>query len=296
MMEKSPLQLAIQAILDGTTNSPPLKRCLPSRLWHYSKACGAKSIVESQELWATRWDALNDTSELRHGLRFLKHAVRRHQSIVGLEKLPCIVEKQLFSDNDAWLGWHIASLTEAGDDLGQWRAYGDNGRGNAIAFDAHRLGKWVGEKLGGFLTPVNYCVQDQRRVMLEVARQVALSLPCNGKSGECGTCLQAWAREIGFLLPVLKHPAYSGEKEWRIIIPLNKGHTFTAPDSNLNRISLELGNYGMNTLITSIHKGPAFRRKDACWDERWVRRLTDMSVRIRSSNIPWRITTEEDCL
>jgi hypothetical protein len=35
--------------------------------------------------------------------------------------------------------YFVCSFSEAGDDLGQWRAYADNGRGYALGFDAHLL-------------------------------------------------------------------------------------------------------------------------------------------------------------
>lgn len=85
---------------------------------------------------------LNDPSELSHGL---SHAVK----ILNSKAAKGPPESKLFTEDLAAFlqqggiqksgHYFMCSFSSCGDDLGQWRAYADNGRGYAIGFDAHAL-------------------------------------------------------------------------------------------------------------------------------------------------------------
>ncbi|MBK8209455.1 MAG: DUF2971 domain-containing protein [Rhodospirillales bacterium] len=55
-------------------------------LWHYTTKCGLKGILRSRQLWATNFRSLNDTSEVRHLMPYLKpyylpHMKRKHGEV-----------------------------------------------------------------------------------------------------------------------------------------------------------------------------------------------------------------------
>lgn len=52
---------------------PPLT-VLRGQAWHYTSLSALQSILRGQELWATSWKATNDTTELLHGISFLRRA------------------------------------------------------------------------------------------------------------------------------------------------------------------------------------------------------------------------------
>jgi hypothetical protein len=114
----------------------------PGIIYHYTDASGLQGILESGKIRLTDIFNLNDPSELKHGcepmISMLKSAAERS----GSSDLQLI--SKIFSDEINGLVERITHLfvccfSHDGNDLGQWRAYGDNGRGYALGFDCHLL-------------------------------------------------------------------------------------------------------------------------------------------------------------
>jgi hypothetical protein len=103
-----------------------------------------KGILETGEIWLTDIFSLNDPSELRHGL---SHALK----ILNTKAATGPPESKIFAkDFGAFTQqggiqrsahYFMCSFSSCGDDLGQWRAYADNGRGYALGFDGKGLEK-----------------------------------------------------------------------------------------------------------------------------------------------------------
>jgi len=102
--------------------------------YHYTSAGGLVGIVESQELRLSDIHHLNDPTELQHGaaegvavMRLLTEtsgpAFKRF--VQGWEETQF---EYLFNQFNIFVG----SFSLRGDDLGQWRSYGDDGRGFAL--------------------------------------------------------------------------------------------------------------------------------------------------------------------
>ncbi|MGH9398308.1 MAG: DUF2971 domain-containing protein [Terriglobia bacterium] len=119
-------------------------KTLPSKpppvIYHYTNDRGLSGILGTGKIWLTDIFSLNDPSELRHGLshgisvlerRVANGAPETKQFAQGLDTF--------FSHVGAERSGHyyICSFSSCGDDLGQWRAYADNGRGYAVGFDAN---------------------------------------------------------------------------------------------------------------------------------------------------------------
>jgi hypothetical protein len=110
----------------------------PATIYHYTDDRGLAGILESGRMRLTDIFDLNDPTELRHGVSpaiKLLNAARRDDRL----------EIKQFSDNVAAMlhggieeaaHYFVCCFSKEGDDLGQWRAYADNGRGFAIGFDA----------------------------------------------------------------------------------------------------------------------------------------------------------------
>jgi hypothetical protein len=111
---------------------------LPPIIYHYTNDIGLRGILETGKLRLTDIFALNDPSELKHGLLPLKKAIddeindghTEGKRIV--EWLEVFMNKKLFKKLAFYC---ICSFSSCEKDLGQWRAYADNGRGFAIGFD-----------------------------------------------------------------------------------------------------------------------------------------------------------------
>jgi len=118
----------------------------PPVVYHYTTDAGLRGILQSGRIWLTDIFSLNDPSELRHGLS-------RAQAILNQKAASGPPESKMFAKDFASLDkgldraahYFVCSFSEAGDDLGQWRAYADNGRGYALGFDAKALEEAFGK-------------------------------------------------------------------------------------------------------------------------------------------------------
>jgi hypothetical protein len=127
----------IASFVQGVELQPP-----PPVIYHYTNDLGFRGILESGKFWLTDIFNLNDPSELTHGF---SHAIR----ILNGRAANGPPESQLFAQQFAIFGlqggiqaaahYFVCSFSASGDDLGQWRAYADNGRGYALGFDTKAL-------------------------------------------------------------------------------------------------------------------------------------------------------------
>lgn len=114
----------------------------PDLLYHYTDDRGLKGVLESGNLWFTDIFNLNDPSELKHGfskaVEILDRMTRPRMPIhdIFFNGFSNFVRK---GGLGAAANFFTCSFSLAKDDLGQWRAYADNGRGYALAFDAKEL-------------------------------------------------------------------------------------------------------------------------------------------------------------
>jgi hypothetical protein len=113
----------------------------PDRLYHYTDGPGLAGILESGSFRLTDIFDLNDPTEVRHGIeqagRILAAQARRGHPAAKLftEKF----RRGLREGITELAQMFVACFTTDGDELGQWRAYADNGRGFALEFDGPQL-------------------------------------------------------------------------------------------------------------------------------------------------------------
>ena len=111
----------------------------PEILYHYTSIDAFKGIIDNKHLRMTRYDQMNDTSELSFGLKMFVQYVEDYrcsseeQDILKkniLQMLSICRDYNLF----------ITSFSEQKNDLSQWRAYTPNG-GVTIGFSTKELGR-----------------------------------------------------------------------------------------------------------------------------------------------------------
>jgi hypothetical protein len=118
----------------------------PPIIYHYTDDRGLRGILESGAIHLHDIFGLNDPSELSYGFSIsagiLIDKARTHPG-----------EIRKFAERYANFGlqrgieasahFFSCSFSGCGDDLGQWRAYADNGHGFAIGFETKILGSSV---------------------------------------------------------------------------------------------------------------------------------------------------------
>lgn len=198
----------------------------PPAIYHYTNDLGLNGILGTGKMWLTDIFSLNDPSEVRHGfchgINILKRKVaggppRVKRFAQGLETF--------FSEVGVESSGHhfICSFSSCRDDLCQWRAYADNGRGYALGFDANVMEE-------GFTKAPNteafYLTYDDSKldallgqIVESYLSAVNLGLILQGGVGAHGMAdLYTWLT-LYLLRAALffKHAAYANEKEYRFL-------------------------------------------------------------------------------
>lgn len=200
-------------------------------IYHYTNDVGLRGIIESGRLWLTNIFDLNDPSELRHSLR-------RAIEILQRKAQSGPPESKLFARDFGCLDkgmervGHLftCSFSERGDDLGQWRAYADDGRGYALGFDTDLLERTFGVNRTTPTSdkatfPVTYRDSSLDEIHAHLIGKMfdLISLP-RGKNLSSSTIV-AYIAELSAALAAnalhaglfFKHEGYSNEKEYRFL-------------------------------------------------------------------------------
>lgn len=114
-------------------------------IWHYTSIPAFKSIIETDELWLTDFEYLNDTTELVHGFSLISKSLRASE--LGItppnadfdSKLKAMFKENLVTlehlDSMPRISVVCFGMSSDGDDLTQWKGYGDGATGVAIGFN-----------------------------------------------------------------------------------------------------------------------------------------------------------------
>ena len=157
----------------------------PDRVYHYTDASGLEGILRSGTLWFTDVFRLNDPGEIRYGLdvacaHLTAQGGLHNASDIEKEFATTVCEK-LQENVESSANYFVTSCSYEGDHADQWRKYGDNGRGYALAFDAAMLERNFMEVAPSNHStfPISYAVEEmeamQRAIVdqgLEIVRAV----------------------------------------------------------------------------------------------------------------------------
>src|SRR6185312_3245025 len=188
-------------------------------------------------IWLTNILHLNDPSEFAYGMELAANVAREiadtanwiirafRESLLNMVDHVEVVR--------SLLGLYVASFSANGDELGQWRSYGDNGRGYALGISPElfrQLRRAGAERIPAnetlFVAPVLYdeqrSIQRQRQVI-----QKAVELVARFSDSELlkhqDVVAEFLKRVVGCVIVgtvwnsiTMKHPAYRNEQETRL--------------------------------------------------------------------------------
>ncbi|RKN83484.1 DUF2971 domain-containing protein [Ulvibacterium marinum] len=127
------LDLADKLLKASLTNDKVKKAVEPyETIYHYTSFEGLIGILESQNLYATNINFLNDRKELKHGIGLIQGVLNSFETKKESEKIIEFLRSNLskISETDRY----VTCFSRNGDLLSQWRSYGNNGKGVAIGF------------------------------------------------------------------------------------------------------------------------------------------------------------------
>jgi hypothetical protein len=152
---KAAVRVDVHAFIDNQDELPA-----QTSLYQYTNEAGLRGILQSGTIWMSDIFTMNDTSEVRHGcsqaLQVLQRRAENGHPVIKM------LAEGLSRFNRAAIpilaNFYIGSFTTNGDDLGQWRAYGDDGYGFALGFDASMLMKCFEAQSGALMMtmPISY--------------------------------------------------------------------------------------------------------------------------------------------
>lgn len=204
----------------------------PPILYHYTTIAGLYGILSSGSIWLTDIFSMNDTSELRYGISLARNLYEDRRP-----KESKLIEETFnrLSDILPQICHYLScSFSQEGDDLGQWRAYGDDGCGYSIGFEGASLGSAFESmatdskifNFGNF--QVGYNSKDVLRVFEQMIDYMPSIEGIHDTGADASEAFKLWQPLVAELFRWLivfslhfKHPAYSNEKEYRLLLLAN---------------------------------------------------------------------------
>ncbi len=190
-------------------------------IYHYCSAETLCSILESKNIRFTDINMLNDETETRWGYSAFEEAatrlIKRNDTPDSIPEITidfCDSVDEILSRAQLAVHPFVSCFSLDGDNLGQWRAYADDGRGFAIGFRASML-----KKLPITMLSVEYDRERQVKEMMAALLAIHERKNSGRKSVQEGffeDCILTATYFAG-----LKHCAFQEEKEIRCVHAVN---------------------------------------------------------------------------
>jgi Protein of unknown function (DUF2971) len=215
----------------------------PRMLHHYTTIHGVKGIIENSEIWATEVGYLNDRREIHYGMSMCSRMVTA--APYGLRPLKYFAEfrrnigAQMIASFET-MAFYVSCFCEVPDLLSQWRGYGHSG-GFTLNLAADKLIRPSSDPVMLRMTNLQKVIYDPRRQQ-EILSNIMmccmeyfkrfLTFVCHEKKGNIVFRSYKHAASYRNLMPkfsslcahrimrpltLFKHPAFSEEKEWRLV-------------------------------------------------------------------------------
>jgi hypothetical protein len=205
----------------GSVISEFVRSTVPEFLFHYTSSDGLVSIIESNKLRTTKINYLSDKSESILAFNLVQDEIKKQKE--GIDKTRSnedLDNVSLFVDPYPGGNICVASFTELGDQLSQWRGYCEIGKGYSIGFNGAKLIQQVRNQKEYFLMP---CIYDEK-LQQKMAKEIVDSNPLKPaypvyEGYNYGVPFLKWGffDAVQFLSAIMKSECFKEEKEWRLI-------------------------------------------------------------------------------
>jgi hypothetical protein len=195
-------------------------------LTHYTTSAGLLGMIESRSIWASHIGYLNDASEFRYAFDTARDIVERinvlreRHAPRSPELARLITEETNHLERGSIPNVFVASFSESGEDLSQWRGYTRPGDGYTILCSLDAI-KGAADARTWRLEPVLYGTAADSKVA-SLAQEAFLALEggkyATSPEPECAA-FDDFRTALARCAPTLKDAAFQGEREWRLISP-----------------------------------------------------------------------------
>jgi hypothetical protein len=237
-----------------------ISRPIPEVLWHYTTFAGFQGIFNSKKIWATEYRFLNDQEEFNHAKKLAQKLLEEQPEAKGVwfqtGDMVHLGVHLAFNEgpfSEERLRIMVASFSEEGDQLSQWRGYSGNSTGVSVGLDLRGLRSSANIGPAVTFAPCVYKEEDKCALLRAIFAQYwdALQARCDSIVNAAGQGLLAsnpefrerfalehvrdFAEVIGQcqtdlrydllrVAPLLKNENFSEEKEWRLVLPSEAIH------------------------------------------------------------------------
>lgn len=190
-----------------------------SRLFHYTSIRGVEGILLKKTIWASLLHFMNDSREWLYSLDLAKQSITKNIKMRSDPNWTAFIAEVSDSlDRIAGLNVCVFSLTTMRNQLSQWRAYCPPEGGYNLEFAAEPLR----ENLNRHGFELKRCIYDptvQQNAIDLVVEQVLNSVGAlpddNAIEQAREIALSEFSMKLSEIAPVLKHPDFKEEQEWR---------------------------------------------------------------------------------
>lgn len=203
----------------------------PESLYHYTDSMGLFGILESGTIRLTNLFGLNDPSELLHGVTYACEILNA-EAKAGHQAAKVFAQRATanLAENVQHVAHvFVASFSRDDDELGQWRAYADNGHGFTLRFDGAalehcyasqttedcaKLGYWVSyddDALKGHCSVLT--AETMRLIALPQGKRLSNDII----DRYMRLLMRHWASSSVQMAILYKHAAYVAEREYRLM-------------------------------------------------------------------------------
>ncbi len=193
----------------------------PDIIYHCTTANGLLGIIGEKTIWATNILYLNDSKEFRYSLEItqekIKNKIQDFRNNENILNLLDSMGRQLGALESVNI--YVVSFSKNGNQLSQWRAYGEDSYGYSLGFITERL-ITLAQKF--YLKPCIYCRDDQENIIEEIINSHIEYFQDNVINAEninivIKTVSAKFTEDIIKYSPIIKHESFYEECEWRLI-------------------------------------------------------------------------------
>jgi hypothetical protein len=247
-------------------------------LYHYTDAQALLGILRERVIWATHYRYLNDKNEMQRGEEIVQEMAEELARTAGVPPLHRVVLSSFATYHRVdsltqGSGVFVASFSERGNQLSQWRSYAANGAGYSIGFSDLKLADGDAEKLPIGLE-LFQCVYDEEQFkelvktrFIEVLAALDRHAAVHGIDEEsiralAGSAIAHLLRGVTTVIPRLKHASFVEEREWRLVVVTLAGREHdvvqyrASPRGIVPFVALPLCDDGRPLALSRIYVGP----------------------------------------
>jgi hypothetical protein len=195
---------------------------VPEFLYHYTSSSGLYEIVKSDSIWASKIQYLNDSEEFvgatERCASLLREIAGRQTQTWPRELILFMAESLSRIDS---VNICVCSFTEKSDLLSQWRGYCPPGGGYCLGIESKSLIEAFGSKKFTMLPCVyswfhhDLLLKDAINNTLPGLLKIP-SVPLDQLPQHAEPIVQIFFGLIHEIAPIIKHPGFAEEKEWRV--------------------------------------------------------------------------------